>query len=446
VLRPGEVLASVRLHDWLVAHLPAQMIPTRFLFLDALPLSPAGKLNRNELRLAAETVVAAAGGRELTSTEAALSEIWQRLLKLETVAPDDHFFSIGGDSLAAVRMTLEVEAALGVELSVPMLFESPTLEKLALRLERIRGEVDPPSKAGFILPLSVASPGRPLFFNAVDLRMAGRERWRVPCPLYSVSHWAQGVGFLDADSIEDLARRQIVGIRETQPSGPYRIAGYSFGGLVAREIAQQLQDVGEEVEFLFLLDPMQPYRTLDNPEFLGDEPFEFPDRGPWGARLARKLRILVSQPKRLPNYLAMRLVWHFEHSAAAQWLVYKVVHLHGRKPNPVSFWLLPKNRWPAFWYGAQRMARGYTARAFSGRVLAVFPEQGKRVGVWREFINADAETHIVSAAHDGMFTDPAAADWMEVLTRFVEGDLPPVGRRDVIGVAAKALAREDELD
>ncbi|MGK0188364.1 MAG: amino acid adenylation domain-containing protein [Verrucomicrobiales bacterium] len=417
VLKTEASLEAAALHDWLVPRLPPQMIPSRFRFLDSLPLSPAGKVDRNALRTAAKSEPITNNNTHLTPTEATLADIWKRLLKLESVTATDHFFSIGGDSLAAVRMVTKAEAKLGVPITVQNVFESPTLAQLATRLDAmLRNEGGAPTDARFVFPLADTAPGRPLFFNAVDLRIAKQGRWRVPCPLYAVSHWIHGAGFLEADTIEELARSQLLAIREIQPTGPYRIAGCSFGGLVALEIAHQLQQAGDEVDFLFLLDPMQPYRTKDNPEPVDESALEPRGRSSRGPQLFRKL---FTHPERLPKFLTWHTVRQFERSPLVQWLIYKLVHLHGRKPNTVSTFLLPKNRWPAFWFSAQRRARKYTAKPFPGRVLAVFSEQKERAAVWRDLL-ADAETHAIAASHSDLFKEPAANEWMETLTRFIE--------------------------
>jgi amino acid adenylation domain-containing protein len=431
IIPVGKEPAAADLHNWLQSRLPPQMIPSRFIFCDSLPLSPAGKVDRNALRQLAIKSPANLDSRPLTPTEKAVADIWRRLLEIDTVAPDDHFFSIGGDSLAAVRMALEVESLLNTTLTVRTIFECPTLEQLAARLDGVSPHENSPTK--FILPVSESSPGRPLFFNEVDLKLARRGLWRVPCPLYAVSHWAQGTGFIEADTIEELARRQIIGIRTVQPSGPYRIAGYSFGGLIAMEIAHQLEASGEKIDFLFLLDPMQPNRVEGNPQTFGVEGPNRPHHESRARRMMRHIRSVIAEPGNCLKYLGPKLVWHFDRNPLAQRMIYKIVHLHGRRPNPISYWLLPKNRWPAFWYSALRLARTHTAKHISGQVLAVFSTTDNRFKVWQEFGISEWKTHIVTTAHSALYDEPALTQWMQLLTNSIDQTGKPHSARSCRG-------------
>ena len=240
-------------------------------------MSPSGKVDRKAIRAhMADLPVdpATAAGREaLTVTEGKLIGIWERTLNIRPVTRGDHFFTIGGDSLSAVTMMLEVEATFDISLPFRVAFEAPTLEQLAERIDGAQAQqlvrmnaplqTDELSNAGFVFPLSQQGRGIPIFFNNVDLRMAHKGMWDLDCPLYAVSLWAQGSGFTRAKSVEELARVQIDGIRSIQPHGPYRLAGYSFGGLVALEIAHQLRRAGETIELLFLLDPSEPSTATD---------------------------------------------------------------------------------------------------------------------------------------------------------------------------------------
>lgn len=431
VLRPDEEMVASEMVEWLGPRLSRQKIPSRFVFCESLPLSPAGKVDRNAIRLLETSVLAfaegPAEGPPLSPTEATLSGIWRRLLKLDAVSPDDHFFSIGGDSLAAVRMVLEAEAALQVEFTVQNVFESPTLGQLAARLDKRMGDEDDTQNIRYILPLSQTSPGRPLFFHTVDLKLASRNLWRVPCPLYSISVWAPGSGFLKADTVEELATVQLAGIRSIQPVGPYRLAGYSFGGIVALEIAQQIRAAGDEVDFLFLLDPMLPLPVSEAPTDFGSRVRD-PVVETLGQRTRRHVKALVTKPRSAPAYAADKIFGYAQRYPLVQWTIYRIVHLHGRNPNPVSQWLLPKNRWPAFWYSVRRMAKDYLAKPFAGRVLAVFPDRGKPYTYWNELLDKKADTFVVASdSHSTLFDEPTMTEWMELLTRFMgnkPGDVP----------------------
>jgi thioesterase domain-containing protein len=263
----------------------------------------------------------------------------------------------------------------------------------------------------------------PVFFNEADSRLSQQGVWSVPCPLYAVSHWAHGLGFVRARKLTELAGVQLAGIRRLQPAGPYRIAGYSFGGLVAIEIAQQLQRDGQEVELLFLLDPMVPEGTE------GESQRHMVGRGPAGvhepagSRLRRHVDAVARRPWRAAPYVATQ-VWaslaaRARHSVVAHWLVYQLVHLYGRRPNRISTMLLPKDRWPAFSFSAKRLSRGYVVKPYRGRVSAVFSDS-ELCEPWRRLLGADAELHVAESSHAEMFSEPARSAWMRVLAECIE--------------------------
>ena len=131
-------LTAPDLHVWLRDRLPEPMIPSRFVFCDALPLAPSGKIDRVAIRgmsgNALEAGVAVAAG---TSTERTVADIWRQVLQIERLGLDDHFFTVGGDSLAAVRVLSRIEESLGVSLPVQAIFRKPVLRDFAAEIDRI---------------------------------------------------------------------------------------------------------------------------------------------------------------------------------------------------------------------------------------------------------------------------------------------------------------------
>lgn len=139
IRRPGASVTAPDLHRWLESRLPAQMIPSRFAFCESLPLSPSGKIDRNVIRaMPGEQPEAGESTAALTPTEALVRSAWQRVLQTERIGPDDHFFTIGGDSLAAVRVLTQIEAVVGLELNVQSVFRAPVLRDFAAELDRMR--------------------------------------------------------------------------------------------------------------------------------------------------------------------------------------------------------------------------------------------------------------------------------------------------------------------
>ena len=385
------------------------MIPSRLVFCDALPILPSGKVDRKAIRTRvagqSNQPAAASGLDALTETERTLIGIWERTLNIKPVRRRDHFFSIGGDSLSAVTMMLEVEATFDITLPFRLVFEVSTLDRLAERIDSTRApqpettsdpkKVGGPGNDAFVHALWRQAGGIPLFFYGVEIGLAQKAMWNLDCPLYSGGPWALGHGFATARSIEDLARVQIDGLRSFHPHGPYRLAGYSFGGVVVLEMAHQLRRAGETVELLFLLDPSEPMtagdtRHVEPPLPLAKESPETP-----GARTIR------------------RPVWG--------WLSYYLLHFYGRHPNPVFARLRPKNRGPALWHGAKRLGRSYQPQPYGGEVLAIFNADPHRRKMWLPLLGPTADIRTIDSHHDEMFTEPGLLQWLVPLRTRLEG-------------------------
>ncbi len=221
--------------------------------------------------------------------ERTLAELWQDLLGVEQVGVRDDFFELGGQSLLAVRLFNKIKRTYQVELPLSTLFEAPTIAQCAAI---IREEIGMPAEP----VTNGASNGAP---TADAKPRASRSRWSslVPMqprgdgpPLFCIGGMGgntlnlrrlamllgDGQAFyglqppgLDGrqarlTQVEELARHYIREVRQVQPSGPYRIGGYSGGGVAAFEMARQLRELGEQVDFLFFLDsfcPVLPRRT-----------------------------------------------------------------------------------------------------------------------------------------------------------------------------------------
>ena len=415
VLKPGKNITPAELREWLASRLPAQMIPSRYLFKESLPLNRSGKVDRNAIR---QDVTAASGVENqptdtgpFTVTEELLQQIWRRLLAVESVGLNDHFFTIGGDSLAAVRMILEAEASMGVVLTVQMVYEDPTLEQFAARIDRLKQAEGDDNESSYVFQLAGKGDGRPVFFNNVNLNIASGDKWNLPCPLYSISYWAKGSGFLEVDSLEELAATHIAEIRKIQPEGPYRLAGFSFGGLIAFEIARQLTAQGETIESLFLVEPREPDGI-----FVGDENVTIVKHEPMPARIVRHIKAVLQQPGEVVDYVGHRLMPTIRTNNFTRWLAYRIMHVHVRRKSQVARLLVPRNQGSAIKYYIDRLISNYVAKPYTGPVRAVFGDYkdfGYMANTWASLIGADAIFHIPGATHSSLFTEPALSQWME---------------------------------
>ncbi|WDM67980.1 amino acid adenylation domain-containing protein [Xanthomonas cucurbitae] len=265
--RHGAAPAVEVLRTHLQQHLPTAMIPARWMPLDALPLTANGKPDRHALPMpgALPSRVQVA---PRDAVEQQLATMLQELLGVEAVAVDDNFFELGGDSLRAAEMTARFPQVFGVELPLGALFDSPTVAGLAevIRL-RTPGANDPlavllPLRAGAagVAPLFCIHPVIGLGWSYLTLLGQLDPQW----PVYALQSPALSDPQHRPDSIEAIAGDYLARLRSVQPHGPYRLLGWSLGGLIAHAIAAQLQDLGEQVELLAMLDsyPHQEHAAM----------------------------------------------------------------------------------------------------------------------------------------------------------------------------------------
>jgi acyl transferase domain-containing protein len=195
--------------------------------------------------------------------ELVLAEWWQELLGYDHVGLDDDFFELGGHSLIVVRLFSKIKKTYGINFGLSTLFEAHTVRKLA-QLIREAGTEDShkPSSGQPLVAIQAGGSRRPLFVisgiggNVLQYRtMAtylGEDQ-----PLYGLLPRGLNGGDSYHDRVEDMAAYYLEAIREVQPEGPYRLAGYSFGGTVAYEVAQQFSARGHDVSFLGLFDTIE---------------------------------------------------------------------------------------------------------------------------------------------------------------------------------------------
>jgi thioesterase domain-containing protein/acyl carrier protein len=235
-------------------------VPSWFVALDALPLTPSGKLDRDALpALAAASDRTAAPPRD--EQELALLAIWEDLFSLRTIGVTDDFFALGGHSLLAVRLIARIERKLGIRLPLATLFQAPTIESLALLLKR-RQPPSAPSclvllQAGGKRPFFCVHPahGHVLCYFELSRRLPDRSFYGFQAPASLTARRRSAEAHV---RIEDLAEIYLRELRGVQPEGPYLLGGWSMGGAVAYEMARQLELAGAAVALLALIDTWLP--------------------------------------------------------------------------------------------------------------------------------------------------------------------------------------------
>ena len=256
---PSPKPADIR--EFLKHKLPEHMIPAAFVMMSSFPLTANGKVNRRALATMRpeklETEHAYVGPR--TPIELRLVAIWEDVFNVRPIGVEDSFFDLGGHSILALRLMAQVQKEFGQNLPLSTLSEAGDIAHLAEIISG-RGVATPPS---LIVPIQPKGSKPPIFcvhplgghvMRYYELaQLLGTDQ-----PFYGV----QGRDVVDISedyqSLEELARAYVKAMRETQPTGPYQLGGYSFGSFVAFEMAQQLMRAGEEVSLLFLLDTWSP--------------------------------------------------------------------------------------------------------------------------------------------------------------------------------------------
>jgi thioesterase domain-containing protein/acyl carrier protein len=232
------------------------MVPTDFVFMEAMPLTPNGKVDRRALPLPAAS---AERGEDFVAPrnefESTMTRQWEQVLGKRPIGVRDNFFEMGGHSLAAARLMGAVEKEFGKKLLLTDLLQAPTIEELValVRLET------PSAARSAVIALQPLGSKPPFYFvhglGGSVLRFRDLARHMAPDqPFYGLQ--AQGLDGTQPclERLEDMADLYLEHLRSAQPEGPYYLGGYSFGGYVAMEMARRLLAQGEEVRALIFLD------------------------------------------------------------------------------------------------------------------------------------------------------------------------------------------------
>ncbi|MFF3831826.1 amino acid adenylation domain-containing protein [Streptomyces sp. NPDC002458] len=385
----AALLASLR--DRAAAHLPAYMVPSGWRVVDRIPLTPSGKLDRAALPAPSPLEVADGTGRGPRSPrENVLCTLFAEVLDREQVLIDDDFFALGGHSLMATQLIGRIRTTLGVEVSIRSLFEAPTVAALAERL--LDGARDNPLAT--LLPLRTTGGRPPLFC----VHPAGGLAWSYGGLLPHLDDDQPVYGLqtpnLDGtapfpDSIEEMAAVYVAELRSVQPHGPYHLLGWSFGGNVVQEVAVQLQEAGERVALLTVLDafPLAPLDDLDS------------------AGRDTVFRALLSNIGVGEEALAGAE----EVEAAAVREEFRRTGSPLGSLEPATIDAMVDN-----FAGQARLMRAYTPRTFHGPVLFFTATEGRSpdtfgLGLWAPYIDGHIENHDVACAHAQMMTPAARA-------------------------------------
>ena len=290
-VKEGEAPKEPELRSLLHASLPDYMIPSAFVTLDEFPLTPNKKVDRVALPRPDFETIKNDFTSPVSTLEKKLAGIWSDVLGIRRVGLRDNFFEMGGHSLMAVRLIDRTNRELHVNLKIFDLFENQTVEKLARKIGE-QSSTNKASTASFpagIVELRAGTTGKPLFClggagNSAFIYHLLSPKLNGSYPLLGIELHQLGVKSSVLQSIEATAETIIRRIRSVQSEGPYSILGYSFGGVLAIEIARQLCICNQSLGSIILLDSYAPH-VVSSPKL----------KRVWSTRLGKLGRMSLEQ-------------------------------------------------------------------------------------------------------------------------------------------------------
>jgi len=392
VVPAGAPPVPADLRSRLGALLPAYMVPSVFVTVDALPLTANGKIDRRGLPDPKTSLHedGAPSTPPRNAVEKRMAGIWASILGVDSVGVNDDFFELGGHSLLALRLLVQVEQEFGVKIPLGFFLESATIDVAGLVAKLgIVPEPDAPGRTDRRRPRGI--PPVLFFVNPNELTMlslrhfAGSDYRLVGLLPAHVED-----GFHGSQTIEELARPMLDTMRETQPYGPYYLVGYSIGGLLAYEIAGRLRAAGEQVAWLGILESPTPAWTRR----------ELSPR-----RLAARLR------RRGPRWAVAKFDQVVRHALAS-----RAMRLGLRQAEMTEHFDL---------IGAARLARRYAGAPHDAPLdlfvteMTVVREGSEWLG-WNELHRGPLRVHRVPGDHDGMMRDGQVQTVAEMVSTSVK--------------------------
>jgi aspartate racemase len=381
------------LRRFLKARLPEYMIPARFTRLERLPRTTSQKIDRAALPSPGSADSAGEVAQPRNQVDRTLVDIWEQTLGFDQIGIDDNFFDIGGHSLLAMRVFAAIEKRFGRRLPIALLFEAPTVRELSDHLSSKAQSASP----SLIKMSPGREPGPALFLIHTGLgHLFGYDwlirRLDIDRPVYGLQ--AKGVdGSAEIHhTVEEMATCYVDEIEALQPRGPYHLVGYSFGGLVAWEMACQLADRGQRLGLVGLIEANFNWRLLLPPEAHRD--FAVSQRKRAARRLGRTALALIKRPFQVVRF-GRRLFAHQDRRLIVT---------------------------------ARQAAKRYGPRPLAGRVVDFRCEadhesraRWTKLAGWEDLAQGGVEVCLVPGAHLRMLTEPGLSIVAEKLRERLGG-------------------------
>jgi len=389
VLHPSAHITPNQLRNKLKEYLPEYALPKQIILLKALPVLPSGKIDYHALPEPTESdsIIDNYFTEPIDELELYLVNLWESLLEHHPISTQDNFFDLGGDSLLVIIMITELEKKFDQTFSLAMLFYAPTIVRLA---SAIREKGWKPAWSSLV-PIRTNGSKPPLFCVHAD---GGAFFYRhftshlsPDQPVYGIQ--ARGLDGTEEPftKIEDMAKHYINEIRSIQPMGPYLISGFSMGGVIVYEMAQQLLEYGETSLVIFLDAPSPSYN---------DEIFESSSR--------KKLKRLMHLNIR--DFLT-RVIYRLKQRY--RWLSTELLsRFYLRLGRPLS----PTLRIHRVRELNQKIASQYKPAPYNGPVIVcracehrsntqLDPTLG-----WSKYVNSTITDYAIPGNHESIFKEP----------------------------------------
>jgi amino acid adenylation domain-containing protein len=257
-----EATVSVgEMRNFVAGKLPEYMVPSAFVVVDKFPLTPSGKIDRRALPAPGHARDDSRGAYVAPHDhlELQLVHLWEEILDIRPVGTTDNFFELGGHSFITLRLMGQIKKRFGQDVPLASFFRGPTIRQLASILRGRNDEVSQTplviiQPAGSRLPFFCVHEvtGSVLRYTNLALQLGADQ------PFYALQTPRFEGGREPYQAVEEMASDYLKAVRDVQPEGPYQLGGWSFGGIVAFEMAQQLEKAGHEVALLAMFDAAAP--------------------------------------------------------------------------------------------------------------------------------------------------------------------------------------------
>ncbi|MET0396200.1 MAG: amino acid adenylation domain-containing protein [Longimicrobiaceae bacterium] len=399
----GDIAEATEMRTYLSGKLPGHMVPASVVVLASLPRLPNGKLDRKALPDPEYGRTRPEFDEPKNYVESRLILIWEQLLGVTGIGVTQSFFDLGGTSLLAVRLFAEANRVLDCTIPVATLFGDATVRHMASAILEQKRSAQASAQA--VVPLQPQGTLPPLFF----IHSADRE---VMGYVNVVRHLGAGQPVFGVRDLGDMSRPvaqiasdHIAAIQEIQPWGPYYLASWSFGGLVAFEMALQLERQGETVAFLGLLDTVSPH-------FMEQWPWsDFPHRavtlaGDIAAQRRRPFPLRVEELAGMEPAEQIRRIVAVLHEQGAVHAGFDTAALARGCKSAEDRYTSRSGYVPGRFSGTVTLFRATDVSEELNMFIARFPEAEQRTLGWSQYVGNSVEVYEVPGKHATLGSEP----------------------------------------